>query len=145
MTTMASTSSLELKRFTSARRVAAFTFLAWAAGCAAMLAVQYALLSPGTPVLFLFSDESLRRSSSYLAGAGALALAAAAYLVIARAPSRKARWSLLALACVVVAVAFAFRDVHLASALGVVPVLWSLRFARMKLPQRPEAEAAPTR
>jgi len=144
VTKTASTSSSELKKFTSARRVAAFTFLCWALGCAEILAIEYAFVCPGTFFSFLFSDEFLLRSHSYLIGSAALATAAATYLVLTKQPSWNTRWSLFALAVAVVSVAFTFRGVHIASAFGVVPMLWSLRFALMKMPQRAEAEVAPS-
>lgn len=144
MTKTASAFNSELKKFTSARRFAAFTFLLWAVGCAGILAVEYAFVYRGTFLSFLFSDEFLLRSNSYLIGSAALATAAATYLVLGKEPSRNTRWILFALAVGVVAVAFTFRGVHAASAFGVVPMLWSLRFALMKMPQRSEAEVAPS-
>jgi len=140
VTKTASTSNSEAKKFTAARRIAAFTFLVWALGCAEILTVEYAFVCPGTFFSFLFSDEFLLRSHSYLIGSAALATAAATYLVLAREPSRNARWSLFALAVLLISLAFTFRGVHIASAFGVVPTVWSLRFALMKDPLRASAE-----
>jgi hypothetical protein len=110
-----------------------------------MLAVEYAYVCPETFFSIPFSDEFLLRSNSYLIGSAALATVAATYLVLTKEPSRNTRWSLFALAIAAFAVAFTFRGVHIASAFGVVPMLWSLRFALMKAPQHTEAEADPLR